>query len=68
VVVTDRIKHRENGAVSIKLARILDSRNLELLEIVVDKSNIHSQGMSDLGTTDTISVKRIFFIFLIKQY
>ena len=27
VVVMDRIKHRENGAVSIKLARILDSRN-----------------------------------------
>jgi hypothetical protein len=31
-----------------------------LLEIVVGKSNIHSLEMLHLGTTDTISVKRIF--------
>jgi hypothetical protein len=31
VVVTDRIKHRENGAVSIKLARILGSGQLRVV-------------------------------------
>ena len=48
--VTTRISHLKNCAVSINLARIVDSRNLELIEIVVGISNTHSNEISDLGT------------------
>jgi hypothetical protein len=39
MVVTEGMSHHQFGGLSIKLARILDSPNLELLEIVVGKSN-----------------------------